>query len=65
MSTTAPPRPISETYDVGDVVTSDGHRWVIRETSPNGDVVLRVMNHPNVSIQWTTTVDKLPRKAAS
>lgn len=51
-----------------DVVQVGRRRWIIRQLDdpddPTSRVVLWASNPTNHDIRWTTTLDKLPKKAA-
>lgn len=59
---TTGPRPRTATWEVGDVVTIGRERWAVR-TLTGEQVELEALNTTG-GIWWTTTLDRLPDKAA-
>ncbi|HWU47807.1 MAG TPA: hypothetical protein VN133_13705 [Humibacter sp.] len=62
---TIPMRTPDPKWHVGDLVQDGSARWVIVRLDPASGVVrLEQMNATNAAVKWTTTLDKLPRKAS-
>lgn len=64
---TLPPRDLRRAprWAVGDALTADGKRWMIRAlNAKTGAVYLVAANTTNHGIGWATTLDKLPEKTA-
>lgn len=59
---TTGPRPHTETWAVGDVVTFGRERWAVRVLTDDA-VELEALNAA-AGIWWRTTLDRLPVKAA-
>lgn len=65
MTTALPRKTLRTEWAVGDALTVDLTRWIIRRLDPaTGDVSLEAMNTTNHAEWWHTTVDRLPGRTA-
>ncbi len=63
-----PPRDLKTApqWEVEDTVVTSGKRWIIRALNrKTGAVYLVAANTANHALGWSTTLDKLPRKASA